>query len=463
MFAALTDDRLIETTTSLCPECMTRVEAWLVEKEGSVYLHKECPVHGAQDALLEKNAGYYRTRGAFDKPGDPSITQTRAERGCPFDCGLCPNHKQHTCIGLIEITRNCTLNCPDCYALTNRDGAEPDTPGTLSLEQVSSMMDFFQVTEGGKAEILQISGGEPTLHPQLLEILRLAKAKAFKCVMLNTNGLRLASDESFVRALAELAGGFEVYLQFDTFDPHACEQLRGKDLIQAKRKAAEQLDRYHVPTTLVATIKRGVNDHELGRLVQFGMDTGSVRGINFQPIAYFHGGHGGEAQSRTTLTEILERIESQTAGAIRLRDFVPLPCDVERVALAYLYRSAGRFTPISCGASLSKHLPAIPNTFAFDADDLLAATRAGGPASSCCDAAASFLRRLRPLIPANYFRSTPAAKVAHVSSHTFRISVSSFVDPYNFDLKSMQKECVHVITPDFRRIPFSAYNMFHRV
>ena len=178
------DDRLIDSTTSLCAECRQRVEARIIVRAGAAYLLKRCPNHGEQLALLEKNARYYLARLAYDKPGTASKTQTQTRRGCPFDCGLCPNHQQHTCIGVIEITDQCNLDCPECYA-------KPRTFGTLSLEQVARMMDFFQDAESGKAEVLQISGGEPTLHPRILDILRLAKAKGFKCVMLNTNGLRL--------------------------------------------------------------------------------------------------------------------------------------------------------------------------------------------------------------------------------------------------------------------------------
>jgi 7,8-dihydro-6-hydroxymethylpterin dimethyltransferase len=514
---------LSETTISFCPICLERVEGRIAVKDGSAYLLKHCPQHGDQQALLEKNARYYLARTAFDKPGTATKTQTQTQNGCPFDCGLCPDHQQHTCIGLIEITNQCALGCPDCYArssavspncsgtpppsagrnreqqhqpqrreehredgrteklcahrasVVNRDPGiadhqtSPSSAGTLSIEQVSRMMDFFQDAESGKAEVLQVSGGEPTDHPQVLEILKLAMTKGFKCVMLNTNGLRLAEEESFVRTLSQLGAGFEVYLQFDGFDREACKELRGADLIDTKRKAVEHLVRHRVPTTLVATIKQGVNDHEIGQVIEFGLNTDYIRGINFQPLAYFQGGDISVGEARTTVTDILERIEQQTCGKIRLDDFVPLPCDVERVAITYLYRSGGQFKPVTRNIDLRPCLPAIPNTFAFDADDFLkAAVHPGQPLAAaenaCCggDCAGSLLKLLRPLIPKRYGLSSDAQKIAHVTRNTFRVSVSSFVDPYNFDLKSMQKECVHVITPDLRRIPFSACNMFYR-
>ena len=256
-----------------------------------------------------------------------------------------------------------------------------------------------------------------------------------------------------------------MYLQFDGFERRAGEQLRGRNLVAVKQKAVEYLVRHRVPTTLVATIKRGVNDHELGRLIRFGLNTDGVRGINFQPMAFFRADARlplSTDTDRTTLTEILERIETQTEGAIRMQDFVPLPCDVERVAITYLHRTRGGFTPTTRGVDLRRYLSLIPNTFAFEADEIIARIPAAAGGSGCCEAAQPLLQLLRTLVPRSCAARTLAQRVEHVNRNTFRLSVSSFVDPYNFDLRSMQKECVHVITPDLRRIPFSAYNMFHR-
>jgi len=435
---------------------MNRVDAKIIEQDDSIYLLKYCPEHGEQRALLEKNAAWYLARAAYDKPGTESRVQTPRNRGCPYDCGLCPEHDQHTCIALIEVTKDCDLHCPTCYA-------DSSSGGLIDLETAGRMMDFYQDSEFGNAEILQFSGGEPTTHPEILELLRLAMTKGFKTVMLNTNGLRIAEDRAFTEALAEFGSGFEVYLQFDGFDPETMTHLRGRDLSEQKQRAVSRLVELEIPVTLVSTIEKGVNDHEIGRIIRFAMDTPCVRGVNFQPLAFFGRLNRGQSEDRMTLTEILELAETQTDGLVRMSDFIPLPCNVERVAITYFYRSKGTFTPITRNVDLKKFLPLIKNTFAFDADDFIEDThRMLMASSSACDCMKNLLCGLRPIIPESYEHSDEEAKVRYVNENTFRISVSSFVDAYNFDTKSMKKECVHILTPDLRRIPFSAYNMLYR-
>jgi len=445
-------DQFLETTTSICPDCLTRINAAIAVKSGSVYLIKNCPIHGEQIELLEKNAGYYQARVLYDKPGTASKIQTSLKNGCPFDCGICPEHRQHTCIGLMEINGDCELACPDCYT---GHGVGP----TLKLDEIEKMMSFFQDAESGRAEVLQISGGEPTRHPQLLDILELAKSKRFKYILLNTNGLRLAEDRDFVRELSRFLPRFEIYLQFDGVEARSHRLLRDRDLRAQKEKAIANLADFGIPLTLVATIQKNSNDHEIGAILKYGMRTPCVRGVNYQPLAFFTKAQPAALSGRITLTEILEQIEKQTCGEYRLSDFVPLPCNVERVALTFCYRDGERFVPITRRFNPRKYLSVINNTFAFDADEYLA--QADG-ASALCRCTRSLLEQVRPLIPRDFGARTVGEKAGHFTRNMFRISISSFVDIYNFDLRSMQKECVHVITPDLRRIPFSAYNMFHR-
>lgn len=442
----------LEETVSICPACRVRVPARLAVRDGAVYVVKQCPAHGETIELMEKNAAYYRARSQCTKPGTRSKTQTIVSKGCPFDCGLCPEHDQHSCIGLIEINGRCELNCPACY--TGHEAASD-----LSLADADRMLAFLHEAEAGKGEVIQISGGEPTLHPQVLDILRMGKARGFKYVLLNTNGLRIAQDQAFVQELASLLPQFEVYLQFDGFTEKAQTMLRGRDLRAQKELAVRRLTEAGIPVTLVATIQRGVNDDEVGAILRYGMKTPGVRGVNYQPLAFYGKTPPDERLNRVTLTDILERIETQTEAEYRLSDFVPLPCNVERVALTFCYRDGDRFIPITRRFDVRDYLPAINNTFAFDADEYLA-QRAG--AVGVCKCLGGFLERLRPLIPQDYEQRTMGEKVGHFNRNLFRISVSSFVDVYNFDLKSVQRECVHVVTRDLRRIPFSAYNMFYR-
>lgn len=452
----MSDYIFYEFTNSLCPECLQTVPAKVVLRDSKVHLLKYCPRHGEQLELLEEIADYHLKKRQYDKPGTRMKVHTKVERGCPFDCGTCPQHDQHACIGLIEVTTKCNLQCPLCYA----DAGQGDF---VSLESIEKMMDFFQDSENGQAEILQISGGEPTLHPEIINIIKLAKAKKFKYVMLNTNGLRIAEDEAFVKELQQFAGGFEIYLQFDGLKDSTYRQLRGESLLEKKRKALEHLSAYKIPTTLVSAISKGINDEEVGAIFTYGLNQPYVRGINFQPAAFFGRTSQQVKENRITLSGVLKRLEEQTGGMLRLNDFIPLPCNVERIAITYLYRtSKGGFLPITRDARIQDYLHLINNTFVFTIEDAL--KNAGSSISdikTTCDCF-KFIQDFRHMIPFNFFIKSKAQKMDYIDHNTFRISVSSFLDAYNFDMKSMQKECVHVITEDLRKIPFSAYNTVHR-
>jgi uncharacterized radical SAM superfamily Fe-S cluster-containing enzyme len=448
------------TTESLCAECLARIPAKVVLRDGEVWLLKRCPAHGAQEALLEEDADWYVRRTEWDKPGTASRAETAAARGCPDDCGLCPDHEQHTCIGVVEITDACDLACPACYAGSGARAGEP-----IPIEHVRRMLDAYAAAEGGRPEVLQLSGGEPTTHPGIVPILEEAMDRGFRYVMLNTNGLRIDADDAFADALGRIGGkgGFEVYLQFDGVSERGHRHLRGRELGDVKRRAISRLAERNVPVTLVVTVAAGVNDDEVGALVAFGLETPGVRGINFQPLARFGRTPPGAQDPRpVTLTGVLKRLEAQMNGMLRRDDFIPLPCDTDRVAIGYLYRETDGFVPILREADVRKHLPLVENTLAFDTADVFRQTAAhlfeGGGFCRCLD----FFRQFRPLAPLSLLGRSAAEQARYVTEHTFRITVTSFLDRFNFERRAMQKECVHVITPDLRRVPFSAWNLLHR-
>lgn len=443
-----------ESTISICPQCNTTLPAKIVRKNGSVYILKNCKVHGEQLEILEEDEGYHLIKRNYDKSGTPCATQTIVDKGCPFDCGLCPSHDQHSCIALIEVTNNCNLECKVCYA-----GAK--NGDFLSLEKIESMMDFWIESENGNAEVLQISGGEPSTHPQIIDIIKIAKSKKIKYVMLNTNGIRIAEDEEFVKELSNFIGGFEVYLQFDGFDKTSYEHYRGRDLTDIKKTAIANLTKYKVPTTLVVTLENGINDGEIGEIVEFAINTKYIRGINFQPVGYFGRTNGTDTKNRITMSGVLNRIEAQTSGMIKKSDFIPLPCNVERVSITYLFKTKNGFIPITRNEKMKNYIPFVNNTFVFKVEDMLVENKESLFKFPVCDCL-NFLKDFKQFIPINFAAKSKDERIEFVDENTFRISISSFIDKYNFDIKSMQKECVHVITPDYKKIPFSAYNMFHR-
>ena len=422
-----------------------------------MYILKYCSEHGEHIELLEEHFEYHKKKRHYDKPGTKMKIYTSVDKGCPYDCGTCPQHDQHACIGLIEVTNKCNLRCPLCFA--NAGEGE-----FLPLEKIDKMLDFFLDSEYGNGEILQISGGEPTLHPDIIEFITMARYKGFKYVMLNTNGVRLSRDEEFVRELSQFTGGFEIYLQFDGFKETTYETLRGGNLLDVKKKAIENLSKYKIPITLVSAIAGEVNDDEVGQIFEFGLNTPYVRGINFQPQAFFGRTQDiGKTRSRVTLSGIIKRLEKQTNGLLKFDDFIPLPCNSEGVAITYLYRSSkGGFIPITRDSKIHEYTNLINNTFVFTIEDILkSAGKSLDSISGACDCF-KFLKDFRHIVPFDFFMKSKEKKKEYIDENTFRISISSFIDSYNFTTRAMQKECVHVVTEDMRKIPFSAYNTIYR-
>jgi len=451
------DYKFVSYTSSLCSECLKKIDAKIVEKEGKIFVLKNCPEHGSFCELLEENAEFYLKRGDYDKPGTVCKTQAIVKNGCPFDCGLCPSHDQHTCNGLIEITNGCDLGCPTCYANSGKGEFLP-------LEKINEMLDFFVDSEHDQAEILQISGGEPTMHPQIIDIIKLARTKKIKYILLNTNGLRLAKDEKFAAELEQFKGGFEIYLQFDGLSEKSALAIRGRNVVEDRKKAVANLSKYKIPITLVATVVRGVNDSEIGEVFNYAIGEEWIRGINYQPVAFFGRlPEGTDIKNRITMTGIMAKLEKQTNGMVKMADFIPLPCDVERVAISYLFKQKGEFIPLIRNIDIKQFLPAIRNTFQFAPDKVMKEiAETLDKKGSCCQIMDMFKVLQKTILPPNYLLMNQEQKAEFINNNTFRISATSFIDKYNFDAKSMQKECVHVITPDFKKIPFSAYNMIHR-
>ena len=209
-------------TRSICPKCLKPIDAQVLLMDGRVVMAKECPDHGRFEALLSSDAEMYLSSLPYNRPGTaPLRYSTQVLDGCPQDYGLCPDHQQHTCLALIEVNSHCNLDCPICFA-------NAQAGFSLSMNQVERMLDRFLELEG-EPEAVQFSGGEPTIHPKILPMLRRAKEKGIPVVMLNTNGIRIAKDDRFLAGLADIRP--TVYLQFDGFSAQTHQAIRGMALL----------------------------------------------------------------------------------------------------------------------------------------------------------------------------------------------------------------------------------------
>src|SRR5438876_718906 len=232
-----------ELTRSICPQCRRVIDAHILLRDNKVYMRKRCPEHGSFEGLVYGDAQAYISAARFNKPGTiPLAYSTPIQHGCPHDCGLCPDHQQHACLGIIEVNSACNMNCPLCFSTAGKGFS-------LTLEEVESMLDDLVRTEG-TPEVVQFSGGEPTIHPEIIDFVKAVKARGIRFVMINTNGRRIAKDEAFVAQLAEVKPAF--YFQFDGFDRRTGLVLRGEDeLVKEKTRALDRLAAAGLSVTLV--------------------------------------------------------------------------------------------------------------------------------------------------------------------------------------------------------------------
>jgi hypothetical protein len=437
-------------TTSLCEACLEPVPAKVIIESGCVWYLKRCADHGVQKTLINDDLDYWRQQKDWLKPGDRPLTaQTRTEAGCPFDCGLCPDHEQHSCLAIIEINQACNLACPVCFAdATDIHGSH------RPLAEIEAMLDALVASEG-EPDLVQLSGGEPTIHPDFFAVLDAVKARPIRHVMINTNGVRIAQDPEFVARLASYAPRLEVYLQYDSLNDDALLDLRGAKLSRIRRQALEALETVGLSTTLVAVVKRGVNDGEVADIVKEALRWTCVRGVTFQPVQDAGRNEGFDASSnRVLLTQI--RREVAKAGVFGLEDMIPLPCNPDQICIGYGLRDGEKVTPITSLLPRELILSG-PNTISYEAypklrDGIL-------DLLSLATAQANTEEKLAGLLCC-----LPQAMVPEELSYanSFRVVILQFLDRYNFDLGTVKRSCVHFVTDEGQIIPFDTYNSFYR-
>ncbi len=440
-------------TISLCSQCLRRVDAKIVFENDQVWMLKRCSEHGAEKVLIADDVAYYRNCRNYAKRSEmPRRFNTRTHFGCPYDCGLCPDHEQHSCLTIVEVTDRCNLSCPTCYAESS-----PHHGRHRTLEEIEAMLDLVVANEG-EPDVVQLSGGEPTVHPQFFEILDIAKRKPIRHLMLNTNGIRIAKDAAFVEKLASYMPDFEVYLQFDSLQPAVLECLRGENLLDVRMKALEHLNRFNLSTTLVVTLQKGLNDQEIGPIIDFALQQRCVRGVTFQPTQVAGRVDGfNPATDRITLTQVRKEILRQ-APVFQPEDIIPVPCNPDALAMAYALKIDGEVFPLTRFINPQDILDNSRNTIVYEQDERLhqhmVQLFSTGNSVECAT---------------NELNQSLMCCLPQVSAPTlgyenlFRIIIMRFIDAYDFDVRAIKKSCVHIVSPEDKKIiPFETMNLFYR-
>lgn len=438
-----------ELTRSICPECKTVIDAQIIIRDNKVYMRKRCPSHGWFEGIISSDAQMYVDSVKFNKPGTlPLEFSTEVKDGCPLDCGLCPEHKQHMCLALIEVNTVCNLNCPVCFA-------NAGIGFSLTMEQVESMLDRFVEIEGDP-EVIQFSGGEPTIHPQILDMIQAAQDRGIQQVMINTNGVRIAKDDLFLEDLARLNP--VIYFQFDGLRRDTYMTIRGEDLLDQKLLALDRMNEAGLDVVLVAAIERSVNVDEVGPILQFGLNHPAVRGVVFQPVTHVGRHIPFDPMTRVTIPDIIHGIVEQTEGQFILEDFVPVPCCFPTCQVnSYVLVDGETVMPLPRLLKIEDYLdyitnramPQLPKSSDIQKalEGLWSASAVPGSDATtkmfecACGPGMDLGNGLSPL-----------------NKHIFQIAIKDFMDSYTFNVKQVMKCCVGILVPDGRIIPFCAYN-----
>jgi uncharacterized radical SAM superfamily Fe-S cluster-containing enzyme len=401
-----------------------------------VFMQKKCTKHGIFQGLIWSDYQLYQRSFQFNrKITKPAEWATSVIRGCPYDCGLCPEHKQHTCLAILEITDECNLNCPICLASSPKMSEDPN------IEQIEDALKKLLGYEGRSTSI-QLSGGEPTVRQDLADIINIARDFGFKSIEIDTNGIELAKKPKLAKELAD-AGLTGIYLQFDGLTADAQASIRGSyiDLLTIKEKAIERAKKAGLDVALAATIVKGVNDNQLWEIIRYAIKK-DTKGVNFQPFAAL-GRFPPKLlnpMDKVTVPDVVKGIEMQSGGQLKTEDFVSIPCPDNRCGvLTYTIIKKGKITPINRIVDVKKIVDYYAEPADFDkvlnatSEILCGINKDNVP---CCPASMDSLK-----------------------GQYFSIGCHGLQDIWNIDLNRVKKCCVHELTIEGKLVPFCLFNV----
>jgi uncharacterized radical SAM superfamily Fe-S cluster-containing enzyme len=426
---------IIAATKSLCPVCLKKISADYTAENGRVYLSKECDLHGQFKTLVWDNEEHFRQFYKPNKSKDNLKNTKEVKLGCPFDCGICESHKQATCCVLLEVTDRCNLKCPVCFA-----GSGTGNFSDPSLREIEEWYDIL-LKSGGPFNI-QLSGGEPTLRDDLDEIIKTGRRKGFDFFQLNTNGIRIGEEPEYLKKLAD-AGLNTVFLQFDGFSDKTYEHFRGVNILDKKLKAVENCKKLDIGVVLVPTLKRGINDNEIGKIINFAIDNmPHIRSVHFQPMSFFGRYDKAPAdEDRMTIYKLLEEIEKQTDGKMKIADFE--------------------------SGSAEHSLCSFHGDFFTENNEIKSVKLKSNSCCSSQSARKSIARKWSMMKFESSFTkeknnlNTQSIDVFLNKVNNSKISISgmAFQDVWNLDIDRLQKCYIHTVSKNNTLIPFCSYNL----
>ena len=475
-------------TQSICPECFLTdnevnvIDATLYEEDGKVMYKKTCEKHGEfldvywGDAEMFKAAStwWFKSVG-LDNP------RTETVKGCPEDCGQCPEHKSHTGLALLDVTNRCNLRCPICFAVA----AEGGTVFEPTPDEVYDMMVNLRGNRPVPAPAIQFAGGEPTVSKHLPKYIKWAKQLGFRHVQIASNAIRVGKSKEYLQELRD-AGLSTIYMQFDGVTPEPYIEARGSDLLPIKEQAIQNAREVGMESlVLVPTVVRGVNDDQVGKIVEYAVENRDViRCVNFQPVS-ITGRIDYEARKemRITIPDVIHLIEEQTGGKIPANVWYPVPAMMPVGRALGLMKGTPQLelsTHFACGMSTFIYIDDDGNyepiTNLIDVDKFLGileeisnlfADKKKGASKRAKMKLAGGVRHIKrkgiikDLLGA-FLNRGDYESLAKFMRRVIMIGLMHFQDPFNFDLERVQHCDVNYAVPDGRIIPFCTMNTIHR-
>ncbi|MBI3039404.1 radical SAM protein [bacterium] len=453
----------LSTTTGMCRSCRKLVASRIIEREGRVFQQNLCPSCGQSEAIIAESFDWYaKVSNTVIKTRPPAKEGNPVRLGCPFDCGPCAFHASACNLPVFSITNACDLSCPICFTY-NR----PDRLYHMKREEMRALLDRL-LDRTGSVDLVNLTGGEPTMHPNLLELIAEASRPEIGRVTVNSNGLRLAREPELCKSLAET--GAYVILSFDTLDPDTSKKIHGKDLVEIKRKALENLQNAGVGTTLLHVMISGVNEKEFGGILDLALSHDVVRSITVQTMTFTgHGGKNFNPRSHIPLDQAARFIEEATHGKVGKNFFRSLPAAhplCYQVAYAFKWKGiihdfSELFEPNEIQRLLGNGYLMRPS----DESEAIFRTAldrlwAKGGNENLLD---GFKSTIRELYPSKGDVPTISERQRIGERNVLTVYLHAHMDEDNFDVARVSTCPDQVPDPEGRLIPACTYNLFYRM
>ncbi len=470
--------KAVTKTGSICPECFEIIDANVFERDGKIWIEKTCRKHGNFEELYWGDAKLYRKarRFAADGKGIENPNVDKKDPVCPRDCGLCSIHKSHTALANLVVTNRCDLSCWYCFFYAKRMGYvyEP------TLKDIDKAVETLVNEKPVRCNAVQLTGGEPTLREDLVDMVKICKKHGIDHVQLNTNGIRISKDLELLKKLRE-EGVNTLYLSFDgvTAKSNPKNHYEIPGILDNCRKAG------NVGSVLVPTVIKGVNDHEIGDILRFGFRNNDVvRGVNFQPVSLVGKiTNADRKKMRITIPDVIQRLEEQTDGQIGKEDFYPVPTPkaftkfIEALTgeakyelsshfacgmATYIFNDNNRMLPITRFVDVEGLLEYLSRK----ADDLNEGSNKYVTGAKLLFKLGSFIEKKKapngfslPKILFNALMKHDYKALGEFHHRSLFVGMMHFIDGYNYDIERVKRCTIHYVMSDNRIVPFCAFNV----